>query len=212
MRLNPPRRQKFSFPSVSDNSQVGPGFMAHSVATNRDTPTQIQTYILRYGWHHNGAYQQMGATMELTAILCNHAEAQGNLLYISGGGVDRAIVPPNTSAPWSINLGIGINLSVSWNETNMEHIVTVDLVDFDSHPVVVSDGKGKLTPLQVTATFNVGRPPTLEAGESQSLCLAINLPSLPIPKIGNYSFVIKVDGVESRRLSYRVVAGIESGK
>jgi len=143
--------------------------------------------------------------VELTAILCNHAEAQNNLLYVSGGGIDRAFVPPNTTGPWNINLAIGINISVPWNETNNEHTLTVDLVDFDSHPVLVANGVDSVAPVHVEAKFNVGRPPTLETGESQSISLAINLPSLPIPAIGNYSFIIEVDGEELRRLSYRVV-------
>lgn len=145
--------------------------------------------------------------MELTAILCNHAEAQNNLLYVSGGGIDRAFVPANTSGPWNINLAIGINISVPWNETNNEHTLTVDLVDFDSHPVLVPNGIDTVAPVHVEAKFNVGRPPTLETGESQSISLAINLPSLPIPAIGNYSFILEVDGNELRRLSYRVVTG-----
>lgn len=146
--------------------------------------------------------------VELTAILCNHAEAQNNLLYVSGGGIDRAYVPANTSGPWNINLAIGINISVPWNETNNEHTLTVDLVDFDSHPVLVPNGIDTVAPVHVEAKFNVGRPPTLEIGESQSISLAINLPSLPIPAIGNYSFILEVDGTEFRRLSYRVVTGL----
>lgn len=148
--------------------------------------------------------------MEVTAILCNHAEAQNNLLYVSGGGIDRAFVPPNTSGPWNINLAIGINISVPWDETNMEHTLTVDLVDFDSHPVLVASGIDAFAPVHVEAKFNVGRPPTLEIGESQSISLAINLPSLPIPAIGNYSFIIEVDGEELRRLSYRVVTSFNA--
>lgn len=148
--------------------------------------------------------------MELTAILCNHAEAQNNLLYISGGGIDRAFVPPHTAGPWNINLAIGINISVPWNETNIEHTLTVDLVDYDSHPVQVVNGIDTLAPVHVEAKFNVGRPPTLDTGESQSISLAINLPALPIPNIGNYSFIIEVDGRELRRLSYRVVAGLNN--
>jgi hypothetical protein len=143
--------------------------------------------------------------MELTAILCNHAEAQNNLLYVSGGGVDRAFVPVNTPGPWNVSLAIGINVSVPWAETNRDHLLTVDLVDFDSHPVMVSNGMDTVSPIHFEAKLNVGRPPNLETGESQSICLAVNLPGLPIPRIGNYSFIIKVNGIERRRLSYRVV-------
>jgi hypothetical protein len=145
--------------------------------------------------------------MELTAILCNHAEVQNNLLYVSGGGIDRAFVPLNVPGPWNLNLGIGMNITVPWNETNYEHVVTVDLVDFDSHPVLVPSGVDTVSPLQVEMRFNVGRPPTLETGESQSISLALNLPELPLAEIGNYSFLLSVDGEELKRLSYRVVTG-----
>jgi hypothetical protein len=145
--------------------------------------------------------------MELTGILCNHAEVQNNLLYVSGGGIDRVGVPGNIPGPWNINLAIGMNISVPWTETNKEHVVTVDLVDFDSHPVLIPSGVETVSPLRVEMKFNVGRPPTLEVGESQSISLAINLPALPISEIGNYSFILNVDGSELRRLSYRVVKG-----
>ena len=45
-----------------------------------------------------------------------------------------------------------MNISVPWNETNREHILTVDLVDFDSHPVLVPSGADiSVTIMQVMA-------------------------------------------------------------
>ena len=144
--------------------------------------------------------------MELTAILCNHVEAQNNLLYVSGGGIDRAFVPANTPGPWGISLGIGINISVPWTQTNQEHVLMVDLVDSDSNPVFVPTGNDSEGPLHAEMRFNVGRPPHLLIGESQSMSLAINMPALPIRRLGTYIFVLLVDGTELRRITFSVIA------
>lgn len=52
--------------------------------------------------------------------------------------------------------------------------------------------------------FNLGRPPTLEIGEGQTVSLAVNFPGLPMPRLGRFFFVISVDGTELKRLGYRV--------
>ncbi|SDO72435.1 hypothetical protein SAMN04489867_0418 [Pedococcus dokdonensis] len=141
--------------------------------------------------------------MELSAVLCNYAEVQNNLLYITGGGVDRANVPPGLTAPYVIGVSIGITLSVPWTQTNQQHKLEMDLVDEDDQPVVVPTGEAE-EPLHAELQFNVGRPPILEAGEAQNISLAINLPGLPLPRLGRYFFVLSVDGTELRRLTYKV--------
>lgn len=38
--------------------------------------------------------------MKVTALIANHVEAVNNLLYATGGGIDRAHVPAGVSAPY----------------------------------------------------------------------------------------------------------------
>lgn len=144
--------------------------------------------------------------MKLTAILANHAEAQNNLLYVSGGGIDRAFIPPGAPAPYVVSMGIGVQIRVPWTQTNQEHTLHIDLLDADDHPVLVPTGPGTDGPVQVDMKFNVGRPPTLMTGEEQGVALAVAMPGLPLPQLGDYFFAIYIDGSEEERLHYRVAA------
>lgn len=143
--------------------------------------------------------------MELNAILCNHAEVQNNLLYLAGGGIDRASVPPGAPAPYQISLAVGLTLGVPWTQTNQNHSLSLTLVDADEQPVMVPVGPDTSEPLRADIVFNVGRPPSLITGETQMVSLAINLPGLVLPQLGRYFFVLSVDGTELRRLGYAVM-------
>lgn len=144
--------------------------------------------------------------MELNAILCNHAEVQNNMLYLAGGGIDRVFIPQGVAGPWSIGVSLGITLIVPWTQTNQQHSLTVTLVDADEEPVKVPTGPEAAEPLRANMQFNLGRPPTLEIGEGQTVSLAVNFPGLPMPKLGSYFFVISVDGSDLKRLGYRLTA------
>lgn len=141
--------------------------------------------------------------MQLTAVLANHAEAQNNLLYISGGGIDRAIVATGSSAPFGVTMGIGILVTIPWTDTNREHALTIHLVDPDGRPVLPAP---EGTPgLIFENRFTVGRPPGLKDGDEQGVAVAVNMPGLPMPRLGDFAFVIAVNGQELKRLPYRVM-------
>jgi hypothetical protein len=53
--------------------------------------------------------------------------------------------------------------------------------------------------------FNLGRPPLLPPGETQTVPLAFGLQGLPLVKTGSYEFVIEVDGNPEKRLPARVL-------
>jgi hypothetical protein len=144
--------------------------------------------------------------MQLDAILCNHVESVNNLLYIAGGGVDRAVIPPGMNPPYPIALGIGVMVTVPWQQTNQQHQVEIDLMDEDGDPVTVSVGPDATAPLHAQLIFNVGRPPGLMVGDEQHVCLAANMPGIPMPKLGKYEFVIRLDGSDERRLAYRIAS------
>lgn len=144
--------------------------------------------------------------MDVTALLCNHAEALNNLLYISGGGIEQTMVPAGAPGPFGVNLALGITVSIPWTQTNQQHLLKVELVDSDGRPVEVPTGPEATTPFLVQMAFNVGRPPGLTPGRAQSVALAVNLPGLPIPGLGDYVFVLKIADVEVARLTYSVIA------
>jgi Family of unknown function (DUF6941) len=146
--------------------------------------------------------------MQLDAILCNHAEAVNNLLYIAGGGIEMAFVPPGVNPPYQVSLGIGIMVTVPWQQTNQQHQVEIELMTEDGEPVKVPVGPDTTAPLHAQLAFNVGRPPGLTVGDDQHVCLAANLPALPIPAFGKYEFIIRIDGSDERRLAYRVLPSV----
>jgi len=156
------------------------------------------------------SYRQCGnqserGQVQIDALLCNHAEAVNNLLYLSGGGVEIALVQPGTAPPYLCNLAIGILVTVPWGQTNQQHMVDIHLLSEDGEPVLVPTGPDVQQPLQARLAFNVGRPAGLTVGDDQHVALAANLPSLPMPSLGKYEFVIRLDGHDERRLGYRVM-------
>src|SRR6202012_491656 len=118
--------------------------------------------------------------MELTAFLCSHAEVQNNLLYVLGGGIDRAVIPAGRSGPFNVSLSIGIIVEVPLMASEAEHTVEVELEDADGNPIEIQRGPGKVEPFRAQFQFNVGRPGHLEVGESQSVAFALNLPVLAL--------------------------------
>jgi hypothetical protein len=142
--------------------------------------------------------------MELTAFLCNHAEAQNNQLYVMGGGIDRAIIPAGRSGPFTISLALGIIVEVPWTATNQEHTISVELEDEDGHPVEVEKEFDEREPFRAHFGFNVGRPRQLEDGETQSVAFAVNIPVLQLEKLGSYIFSVSIDDTVLRRLRYRL--------
>jgi hypothetical protein len=145
--------------------------------------------------------------MRVDAVLCNHAEVQNNLLYISGGGVEAVQVPPGHPGPYGVTVGLGLVVTVPWSGTHQQHTVEIDMLSEDGQPVMVPTSPEEAEPLHMQFQFTVGRPPDVPSGDEQHICLAANLPGLPVPSLGTYVFRLTVDGVvDDRALRYRLIA------
>jgi hypothetical protein len=149
--------------------------------------------------------------MQIDAILCNHAEAVNNLLYISGGGISATRVPPGANPPYLVNLGIGIMVTVPWSLSNQQHQLEIQLLAEDGQPVLVPSAPGSAQPVHVRLALNVGQPPTITIGDDQQVCLATNMPGLPFAALGKYEFIVRIDDNNERRLPFRVqpIAGTQ---
>ncbi|BBY36060.1 hypothetical protein MMAN_01940 [Mycobacterium mantenii] len=143
--------------------------------------------------------------MELTAILCNHAEAQNNLLYISAGGIDQVRIPAGHSVPFTVSVGIGIIVEVPRTASDREHTVDIGLLDSDGCAVEVQKGVDGYEPFRAQFQFNIGRSSSHEADQTQSVAFAVNIPVLRLEKLGSYVFTVSVDETVQRRLPYRLV-------
>lgn len=142
--------------------------------------------------------------MELDVVLCNHAESVNNLLYVSGGGINVAYAPAGAPPPYGVTVGIGLLVTVPWQQTNQQHKTEVTIVSEDGEPVQVQVGPDATEPLNVVLAFNVGRPANLAVGDDQIIALAANLVGLPLPALGKYEFVLSMDGNPERRIGFRV--------
>jgi len=143
--------------------------------------------------------------MKVTALLANHVEAINNLLYANGAGINRAFVPPGAPAPFGVHFSLGVIVEVPWTQTNQSHTLLVELIDADGHSVSVPTGPETSEAFMAEMQFNVGRPPTLEVGEEQTIALAIGMPGLPFPALGQYRFVIRIDQSQESELPFRIV-------
>jgi hypothetical protein len=143
--------------------------------------------------------------MDLDVILCNHAEAAENKLFLTGGGINMCFVAP--TPPHIITIGLGIIVHVPWQLTNQPHTLSINLRDADSNPIVpwAPEGTPDPPPVQLKAPFNVGRPPFMPAGDDQTIAVATNFQNLPLREIGIYSFEIELDGSEVGHQSFRVL-------
>jgi hypothetical protein len=143
--------------------------------------------------------------MDVDVILCNHAEALANQLFLTGGGVNMCIVVP--TPPHVITMALGAIVHVPYQATNQAHKFLVKLVDSDENTVApwTPEGSPPPPPVQIEHDFNLRRPPIIEVGDEQTMALAMNFNNLPMQQLGYYNFVVEIDGHEERRLPFRVM-------
>lgn len=115
-------------------------------------------------------------------------------------------VPLSVPAPWLINIALAVSISVGWDETNIDHTLTIHLRDIDGQDVLLPTGPETFGPFQAEMKFNLGRPNGLDNGEPQLLNVGFNPANLPIIRLDSYVFTCEVDGVELNRVRFKVVA------
>jgi hypothetical protein len=149
------------------------------------------------------------------AIICDSAASAEGKLYIQGGGWNILMSPV---FPFSQpRIGVGAIVSVPYHATNKNHVLELRLEDQDGErlpigPTVMSDIDGTTkSPMGIKAQFNLGRPPILQAGDSQNIPMAINLDQLVFQSPGAYSFVLTINNEEMERLTFRVLGPASAG-
>lgn len=126
-------------------------------------------------------------------ILANHAEAQNNLLYISGGGWSDLFRPPpgpEGQLPLS-HFGIATSIQIPWDETNQQHHLVIGIERDDGTELG-----------RVETDIVVGRPAQLPEGSLQTTALGVGA-DVAFPEAGGHKVVAKV-GDDVRSASFRV--------
>lgn len=132
--------------------------------------------------------------MKATLLLCDAAQAVNGKLYILGGGWSIA-------GPGPISMALALKIEVPWDQANRVHDLRLVLVTADGQPVRLPTSEGD-QPVEITAKFEVGRPPGLRPGTPLDFVFAVNLESLPVPPGGRYEWLLEID--ERRDESWRV--------
>jgi hypothetical protein len=126
-------------------------------------------------------------------ILADAAEAVNNELYLMGGG--WTAITANRPLPTRRPCAAAVAFSVPWDETDRRHSIEI----------VVEDPGGAVL-VSVPGQVEVGVPPGTPIGSAQRVLMAITM-VLPLPRLGDYAVVAKVEGREAKRVPFAVVAG-----
>jgi len=126
-------------------------------------------------------------------ILADAAQVVGNKLYLIGGGWD--VLTVNTEFSVQRRCAVAAAVRVPWNETNQRHNLRIEIATEDANPIANIEGQ-----------FEVGRPPGIPLGQEQRIQIAADL-NLKFDTEGGYVIIAYIDGQESRRIPFRVVAG-----
>jgi uncharacterized protein DUF6941 len=124
--------------------------------------------------------------MKVTMLLCDAAQAVNGKLYVLGGGWDLTGPKPSPSA-------LAIHVAVPWDEANRHHRLRLALVTDDGQPVLVPGPDGEERPMEITADFEVGRPPGHRAGTPLPVALGINIAPLPLKPGSRYEWHCSID-------------------
>jgi hypothetical protein len=138
--------------------------------------------------------------IEVWLMLCDSVESVGGKLYILGGGWS-SITAANLPALHP-RLAIAAMIRVPWTETNKVHTFKVTMEGEDGESIAFGPDESGETSL--TAQFNLGRPPTIQEGDSQNVPFAINVDRQVFRAPGTYNLVVAVNDKEKARLPFRV--------
>ncbi|TKV61895.1 hypothetical protein FDO65_10245 [Nakamurella flava] len=138
------------------------------------------------------------------ALLCDTVSVADGKLYVHGGGWDQ-LAPPNGYPMVVGRIGLALLVEIPYGRTNSNHTLTVELRDEDGVAQPLHPGPGPDDPpvSEVSAGFNIGRPPYLVPGATQAIPLALQFDGLTIQQPGSYYFLISIDGQEVERATFR---------
>jgi hypothetical protein len=142
--------------------------------------------------------------VKVRLLLAHYAEVQANLLFALGVGWTE--IGPEPSA-----FAIAALIEVTWDETNRPHELRFTIVDADGHALQVPTATGDRA-FEVTAAFDVGRPPGVVVGRSFIVPAAINVTPMPFQPGRQYVIRAAVDGepLDEVSILIRPMAGTAS--
>lgn len=149
--------------------------------------------------------------MDAKVLLCDFAEVSGGKLFITGAGISL-IASSSAAPPYPVNLCLALLVQIPWNETDTEHLLTIEMVseaDGSQRRVMLSDQlPEQADPADrgmIALVFSAMRLPTMIDGDESIMPMSVPLFGLPLPEYGPYFFSVRIDGREMDRASFRLV-------
>ena len=130
-------------------------------------------------------------------LLADAAEVLNGKVYLMGGGWDQIYVQ-DWDQPIQLSMAIGIG--IPWNETNIQHNLTLSIQDLDGNPIEAPAEIG----------FTQGRPPTHPVGEAQHLPF-VGKVSIRLPGAATYAIAITIDGERAKTFRFHARDGRPPG-
>lgn len=128
--------------------------------------------------------------MKVFLLLADAAQSAEGKLNVLGGGW-------SITGPMPSPMALAIKIEVPWDRGNILHQWKLELVDADGQPIQVPiTPDGEMAAIELTGTFEPGRPPGLRAGTPLDVVLAINFGPMPIPPGGRYEWRFSIEGYE----------------
>lgn len=122
-----------------------------------------------------------GSGLTVDMLLCDSAQVAAGKLYILGGGL--AVIGPKPQP-----LALALQVTVPWDQANIQHGWRIQLFDEDGRPVSIGE-----KPVLIQGKFEAGRPPGLRPGSPLGVSLAISLTPLPLPPGSSYAFGLSIN-------------------
>lgn len=110
-------------------------------------------------------------------MLADAVQIAEGKLYVLGGGVDVLRGP----------FGLAMLFHVAWDETNQPITFVVTLLNAEGQPMP------QPTPISLSGTFEVGRPPNTPRGIELKQPIAVTFGPLSLSN-GSYEFTVECDG------------------
>ncbi len=124
--------------------------------------------------------------MEITMLLCDSALVSEGKLFILGGGWSLTGPDP---APSAIALKMAIPYSTDARFFHWE----IFLEDADGKPVILNSAEG-LRPVEVMGDIELAENPDGANGVPVDVCLAVNVPPLPLEPDSRFIWRLTVNG------------------
>lgn len=135
-------------------------------------------------------------------MLSNYAEAQGGLVYITGGAWDtlnvHAPLPDPPEGPSNAVAVMKGTVAVRL----LFHLTETDQVHSFGFVILGEDGD---TVAQIEGDIDVRRDENLPPGWDQGVSFTLPVQGIPLPRFGRYQLSLQVDGTHVEDLPFRVV-------